>query len=58
MFFAKNLFFFFQKYIFSKLHFCCFTFKYTLSCSFKYFESSDVIVVKKESLLAFVILMF
>ena len=29
------------------LHFCCFTFKNTPSCSFKYFESSDVIVVKK-----------
>ena len=30
--------------------FCCFTFKNTPICSFKYFERSDVIVVKKKSL--------
>ena len=29
----------------NELHFCRFTFKNTPSCSFKYFESSDVIVV-------------
>ena len=37
-------------YVFDWLHFCCFTSKSTPSCSFKYFESSDVIVVKKKSL--------
>ena len=48
-------------YVFSELHLCCFTFKNTLSCSFKYFENFNVIVVKKKSikiLLASVILMF
>ena len=43
------------------LYFCFFTFKNAHSCSFKYFESSDVIVVKKKSiksLLTFAILMF
>ena len=38
-------------FYFSKLHFCCFTFENTPSCSFKYFESCDVIVLKKKSLL-------
>ena len=31
--------------------FCCFAFKNTPSRSFKYFKSSDTIVVKKKSLL-------
>ena len=35
--------------VFSQPHFCCFTFKNTPSCFFKYFESSDVIAVKKKS---------
>ena len=30
---------------------CCFTFKNIPTCSFKYFESSEFIVVKKKSLL-------
>ena len=38
-------------YVFSQLHFYRFTFKNTPSYSFKYLESSDVIVVKKKSLL-------
>ena len=33
--------------------FCYFTFINTPSCSFKYFENSDVIVAKKKSLLKF-----
>ena len=37
--------------VFSLSHFCCFTFKNTPSCSFKYFESSDIIGVKKKNLL-------
>ena len=36
-------------YGFSQPHFCCFIFKNTPSCSFKYFENSGVIVVKKKS---------
>ena len=31
--------------------FSCFIFKNTTTCTFKYFESSDVIVVMKKSLL-------
>ena len=53
-FFLKN-----HNFVFSQLHFCRFTFKNTSSCLFKYFESSDVIVVKEKSLLKiFSILMF
>ena len=44
--------------ILSNFIFAAFTFKNTPSCSFKYFKSSDVIVVKIKSLLAFVIVMF
>lgn len=42
-------------------HFCCFKFKNKPNCTFKYFKSSEVIVVKKEKfikhLIAFIILM-
>ena len=42
-------------YVFSQFYFCCFTFKNAPNCSFKYFESSNVIIVKKfiKCLLAF-----
>ena len=44
------------------VHSCCFTLENTPSYSFKYFQSSDIIVVEKEkfmkSLLAFVVLKF
>ena len=48
-FYLKNPFL----YVFSKLYFCCFTFKNTPSCSLEleYFKSSDLIIVKKKSLL-------
>ena len=38
--------------VFSQINFCSFTVKNTPRCSFKYFESSDVIVVKKKSSLS------
>ena len=45
-FFKKNQLF----YVFSKFH-LCFTFKNASNCSFKYFQSSGIILVKKEILL-------
>ena len=46
-FLLKNAFFMF----FANFIFCCFKFENTPSCSFKCFESSDIILVKKKSLL-------
>ena len=51
-FLDKNAFFVFL------VHFYCFPFKTTPNSSFKYFESSDVIIVKKKSLKSFIIFMF